>query len=123
MLPLFPTPIDHVPLKIGQLCFQLDQVILRDRRRIRVSDTMSAYRRPNGKLEGEKTLAVTGKAEIAFQSSKDGSFPTSEDKRTFRKLRAEFSGGERGDKWKKWNGAFKVVRLSRPTSESTSGER
>lgn len=26
----------------------------------------------------------------------------------------------RGEKWKKWNGAFKVVRLSRPTSESTS---
>lgn len=96
MLPLFPTPIDHVPLRIGPLCFQLDQIILRDRRRIRVSDTTSAYRRPNRKLEGEKTLAVTGKAEIAFQSSKDGHFPTSENKRTFRKVRAEFSGGKSG---------------------------
>lgn len=57
---------------------------------------MSAYRRPNRKLEGGKTLAVTGKAEIAFQGSKYGLFPTSEDKRTFRKLRAEFSGGEGG---------------------------
>lgn len=37
-----------------------------------------AYRRPNRKLEGGKTLAVTGKAEIAFQSSKDGPFPTSD---------------------------------------------
>ena len=63
-----------------------------------------------------------GGAEIAFQSSKYGHFPSSEDKRTFRRLRAEFSGGERGREMEEMEWRIQVVRLSRPTSESTSGE-
>lgn len=92
---MFPTPVDHVPLRIGRLYFQLDQSFLRDRRRIRMSETTSACRRPNRKLEG-KDVGGDERSRDRVPKFKGWTLPDSEDKRTFRKLEAESSGRERG---------------------------